>query len=109
MGDRVSISFRNGNKESVALFSHSNGMEFVKLAQDYVATLKATINDPTSDPFLRAYPLGRLEPQTVLVDFISRVVGQGMMIKHNFYLGATPEDGDNFNNGHHVIRLDGSP
>ena len=36
MGDRVSISFKNGSEESVALFSHWGGLDFVKTAEKYI-------------------------------------------------------------------------
>lgn len=39
MGDRVSVSFVNGDDESVALFSHWGGMDFVKQARAYAQEL----------------------------------------------------------------------
>lgn len=97
MGDRVSISFKNGDQESVALFSHWGGMEFVKHARNYADNLVWSRKE-------RVDPLGRLEPETVMVDFISRYT-RGTEVKSNLYLGKNKEDGDNCDNGHHVIDL----
>ena len=35
MGDRVSISFSDGDHESVAFFSHWDGMSLVENAQEF--------------------------------------------------------------------------
>jgi hypothetical protein len=116
MGNRVSISFRSGKQESVALFSHWGGMEFVKQAREYVKDLRKCI---AKDKFATGWPLGRLEPNTVMVDFVmhatilwlvesQRIGERGLNTKHitnDLYLAATENDGDNDGNGHHVINL----
>ena len=96
MGDRVSISFKHGSKESVALFCHWGGMEFVEKAKAYADKL------PRGE---RSMPLDRLEPQTVMVDFIRTITEGKGPVESNLYLGKTPQDGDNSDNGHHVIDL----
>jgi|TARA_Y100000310_G_C20539756_1_gene742635 hypothetical protein len=101
MGNRVSISFRNNKvpdfmQESVALFSHWGGMQFVKEAQAHADTLPRDSN---------VAPLDRLEPNTVMVDFIRHITKDKDHVRSDLYLGATPEDGDNSDNGHHLIDL----
>ena len=99
MGDRVSISFSNGGDESVALFSHCGGMSFVEMANEYVRVLKAEKRDR------HFAPLDRLEPETVMVDFIRFITEGEKRIDSNYYLGADSEEGDNSDNGHFVIDL----
>ena len=101
MGDRVSISFVNGREESVALFNHWGGREFVDEARDYVRKLIA--ENPQHSQF---DPLDRLEPGTVMVDFIRHLTERQGRVRSNLYLGATSTNGDNSDNGHHVIHLD---
>ena len=56
-------------------------------------------------------PLDRLEPGTVMVDFIRWMAGRELAgaswqrITSNFYLGKDSEDGDNSDNGHVEIDL----
>jgi len=109
MGDRVSISFRFGNHESVALFSHHGGMGFVHRAQDYALKLQeeAALEGPSQ-------PLYRLDPGSVMVDFMNSMLGHYVSsgrVKGNFYVGDMndPMWGDNSDNGHHVIELQPQP
>ena len=102
MGDRVSISFKNGEDESVALFSHWGGEDFVKDAHKYALGLK--FNYATKQG--TTYPLGRLEPDTVMVDFIRHLTVGVDHVEGDYYLGCGPEDGDNSDNGHFTICLD---
>ena len=96
MGDRVSIAFECDGEVSVALFSHWDGRGFVKMAEKYAATLRTDSS---------VTPLDRMEPGTVMVDFI-RVLTKGKgPISSNYYLGATCKDGDNGDNGHWVVNL----
>jgi len=96
MGNRVSIQFQNGTEKSVVLFSHWGGMGFVKIAKEYAAELNK--GDGCGEP------LDRREPRTVMVDFISHIT-KGERVTHDFYLGCTEHDGDNWGNGHHIIKL----
>jgi len=116
MGDRVSISFSNryGYGDSVAgedasklerdespvLFCHWGGMDFVNEAYAYARQLKKEFKG------IATYPLGRLEPGTVMVDFIRHITKGMPRVEHNLYLGCTAEDGDNSDNGHFTIELD---
>ena len=93
MGDRVSIQFENDGEKSVVLFSHWDGMGFVSRAREYAKNLEKRKRGKGITP------LDRLEVNTVMVDFIRDDV------EGNFYLGATENDGDNSDNGHHIIKL----
>ena len=64
MGDRVSISFKTGNNESVALFNHWGGKEFADVVREYLDELNNDLEEGTM------FPLQRKEPNTVMVDFI---------------------------------------
>ena len=100
MGDRVSISFRKGEEESVVLFSHWGGKMFVAVARGYVREIK--------DEALRVgstWPLFRLEPSTVMVDFIRMLTAGVERVQSDYYLGKDKNDGDNSDNGHFIIDL----
>ena len=102
MGDRVSIQFKDPDgKLSPALFNHGGGMEFVRIAKAYALELIAERNTA------ERYPLDRLEAATVMVDFIRFLVAKepAKRVEHNLYIEATLGDGDNSDNGNHVIRL----
>jgi hypothetical protein len=100
MGDRVSIQFVKGNEKSVVLFCHWGGMEFVGEAQQYVDELKAERKDGVV-----RMPLDRLEPNTVMVDFIRYITKDLDRVDSNYYLAVDENHGDNSDNGHHVIEL----
>ena len=102
MGDRVSISFRNGTQESVALFSHWRGMALVEEAQGYVQALHISIERELG---LKSLPLGRMEPGTVMVDFLCGLLGRMKGVEYDLHLGKDADEGDNSDNGHHVIEL----
>lgn len=103
MGDRVSISFKTGDEESVVLFCHWGGMEFVKQAKAYAKELIQEVGS------CQVNPLERLEPNTVMVDFIRYHLDSASRVMSNYYLGKDSEDGDNSDNGHHVIELSKVP
>ena len=98
MGDRVSISFKNGEDESVVLFSHWGGRALVEDAQMYAEELALEMIGDSS-------PLDRLEPDTVMVDFIRHITKDMGRVVCDFYLGKIPDDGDNSDNGHFLIDL----
>ena len=98
MGDRISISFRQGERESVSLFSHWGGLAFLEEARDYASQL---IEEREGMIKL----LDRLDPETVMVDFIRHLTRKLKRVESNFYLGRNQVDGDNFDKGHHVIDL----
>lgn len=104
MGNRISIQFKNGEDESPVLFSHWGGEEFKQEAEDYVTELKGEIG--MKNPMTGTEPLDRLEPGTVMVDFIRQITKNMDRVKSDLYLGKDENDGDNSDNGHHVIELD---
>jgi len=100
MGDRVSIAFKKGKEESVSLFNHWGGKEFASDAIKYVNELKKEVGDN------KVQPLERLEPHTVMVDFIREITQKEKRVMSSLYLGKDEEDGDNSDNGHFNIHLD---
>ena len=108
MGDRISISFVNGDWKSPALFSHWQGITLLEDVEDYLVQLRGEL-DSLEHP--NSQPLDRLEPGTVLVDFIRWMAPshgasqRGGRITHNFYLGKDENDGDTSDNGHVEIDL----
>jgi uncharacterized protein YhfF len=99
MGDRVSIQFEGEGEKSVVLFHHWGGMEFVDQAEKYAKKLSKEVGDS------HITPLDRLEPGIVMVDFIREITKGEKRITSSIYLGATENDGDNSDNGHHIIML----
>ena len=102
MGDRVSISFKKGDEESIALFDHWGGMDRVHHATEYAKQLKERHGGKQSTP------LDRREPGTVMVDYIRLITAGFKEVESSLYVGEMrdPLQGDNGDNGHHVIRLD---
>lgn len=97
MGNSISIAFRREESVSVALFSHWGGMELINHAKIYLKTLNSEIG---AGGIERYCPLGRLEPESLIVDFI-RYMSKGQeRIADTYYLGKDGEDGDNSDNGH---------
>lgn len=97
MGDRISVSFKHGNRESVAFFSHWDGLSLLDAVREYVATLDRT------SPLGVRMPIDRREPETVMLDFITYHLTYPVC--SNYYLGRDGEDGDNSDNGHYVFDL----
>jgi len=101
MGDRVSIQFKNGSDKSVVLFSHWRGQSFLRLVEDYYKDLKMYLKQHGHSD-----PIGRMEPCTTMVDFI-RVATRNMdRVTSDLYLGVDENDGDNSDNGHHIMNLE---
>ena len=103
MGDRVSISFKKGNDESVVLFHHWGGSEFPAYALEYAKALKEEREN--ASPGINK-PIDRLEPETVMVDFIRDYTKSSERIESSLYLGKDWNDGDNSDNGHYTIDLE---
>lgn len=103
MGDRISISFTDGDDESVALFSHWGGADFLKSAEKFVEELNNKVKYDAYDPATRR------EPQWMMVDFILwlGMTQDGEANLHSsspfLYLGKDGNDGDNSDNGHWVV------
>ena len=114
MGDRVSIQFAKKvenffdkdnprEEKSVVLFSHWGGMTFVQYALEYAKNLSKEIEEATG---LKGKPLGRMEPNTVMVDFIRDATEDKERVESNLYLACDQDEGDNSDNGHWIIDLD---
>ena len=96
MGDRISIQFVKDADQSPVFFSHWQGTSLLNDVESYLDE-----------------PLDRLEPRTVMVDFIRWMAERELTGAHikrhritsNFYLGKDSEDGDNSDNGHVEIDL----
>lgn len=97
MGDRASISFSDGESESVTLFDHWGGEGLFEDALEYANKLVATTSGTME-------PLDRFEPNTVMLDFITGHIKHP--VRSRFYLGKTSTDGDNSDNGHMKIIID---
>ena len=103
MGMRVSVSFIYEEEESVALYAHNGGIDFVEDAYDYVRELLGRLGS------VRGGPLSRLEPPHVMVDFIRWLalrLGGDASKELDCYLGKDELDGDNTDFGHYAIHLD---
>ena len=100
MGDRISVQFQCDGNRSVVLFNHWGGEEFLEEAIEYAKLLKKEGKDKGS-----VLPLYRLEPETVMVDFIRHITKKMERVENDLYLGATERDGDNGNHGNHIIDL----
>jgi hypothetical protein len=74
-------------------------MEMVKQAEKYAKNLSSRYRAKS------AYPLERLESQTVMVDFIRELTGGTRPVMHDLYLARNQKEGDNTDNGHHIIKL----
>ena len=102
MGDRVSVQFRltdsENERSSVVLFNHWGGKYFARKAYKYAVKLRTQ----TAGAGL---PLGRFEPETVMVDYIREVTKDQDRVRKDLYLGASTADGDNSDNGHYVVWL----
>lgn len=104
MGNRVSIQFENKDEKSVVLFSHWGGEDLRDDAEEYVNKLK---NKILKSKTLSSFPLGRLQPQTVMVDFVANnLPNKEDPIMGDYYFGFSEKDGDNSDNGHFIIKLD---
>lgn len=104
MGDRISIAFKNGDETSVILFHHWGGIEFKDVAENYVSELKSWVKGKYQPKY--SDPISRLEPNTVMVDFIRYITQGKERVDSSIYLGRDENEGDNSDNGHHIIKLD---
>jgi hypothetical protein len=126
MGDRVSIQFKNKDMEwggeSVVLFHHWGGQKFADFAKAWAIDFKMKIlklhEGKGSDS------LSRLEPQNIMVQFLKHISDNAQthglnhnvyidgkytkitdLLSYSMYFGKDENDGDNSDNGHHIIEL----
>ena len=128
MGDRVSIQFKNKDMEwggeSVVLFHHWGGQKFADFARGWTFKLKEDMYNFSNGK--GRDPLTRLEPNNIMIQFIKYLsdykshkgfqyyyMKEGRdkhsytskYLSYSMYLGKDENDGDNSDNGHHVIEL----
>jgi hypothetical protein len=115
MGNRVSIQFKMGTEKSVVLFDHWGGMERVEHAKAYADKLVHEELRVGPGSHNSGDPLGRFEPNTVMLDYLAQLgkneyqdePGKDVTrVRSSLYLGKSSRDGDNCDNGHHVIDLE---
>ena len=101
MGDRISIQFcgTKGQRPSAILFSHWRGKDLLKDAKRFIKDLNST----TIDAAYCSTPLGRREPDTVMVEFLRRYLHEEPIMTGDLYLVCSENDGDNSDNGHFAI------
>jgi hypothetical protein len=83
-------------------------MELVNRAKNYVEELRELMKGEQVTR-IGVSPLGRLEPGTVMIDFIKREIKPEVWEKGrvtgNYYLETDEKYGDNSDNGHFDIEL----
>ena len=126
MGDRVSIQFKNKEMEwggeSVVLFHHWGGKKFAEFAKAWASDFKNNIKQYTKSK--GNDPVTRLEPQNIMVQFLKYISDNAQthglnynvyvdgkytkitdLLSYSMYFGKDENDGDNSDNGHHIIKL----
>lgn len=126
MGDRVSIQFKNKEMEwggeSVVLFHHWGGKKFAEFAKAWASDFKNNIKQYTKSK--GNDPVTRLEPQNIMVQFLKYISDNAQthglnynvyvdgkytkitdLLSYSMYFGKDENDGDNSDNGHHIIEL----
>lgn len=102
MGARISVSFKNGKEESVALFHHWGGEEFKSdvdnFVEEYIKSQKKDVQSNFSTPQTR------MDPQYVMVAFIAYLATNNLF-SDSLYLGKDENDGDNSDEGHYQVDL----
>lgn len=101
MGNRSSISFKQGSFESPVLCSHWGGEGLFEEAEEYVKELREEARKRGA-----VEPLYRLEPWTVFVDFIRHITRGKGRVTHDLYVARTEDEVDNSDCGHRTISLD---
>lgn len=95
MGNRASVSFKNGNDESVAVFHHWGGEAFHEQAGVFAEAFRVKY------PANGGCPFSRREPNVVMVQFIQSLEKDC----YSIYLGKDQHDGDNSDAGHLTVSL----
>ena len=118
MGDRVSISFKDGDDESPAIFHHWGGVWFPEFALRWFREFKQKVKATNKKQW--STPITRLEPRNISVQFIAHLDKYKQLreidtyntdepvyfkdiVSHSIYLGKNKNDGDNSDQGHYTI------
>ena len=99
MGDRISIQFEKNGTKSATLFSHWRGEDLLIDVGNYFKDLEDKLQKRGSV----SYPIDRLEPDTIMVDFIRWLTKNEDLIESDLYLPVDETHGDNSDNGHRII------
>ena len=77
MGNRVSVSFKKDDRESVALFNHWGGEEFAIQTRNWFRTYKTKLSVTEEKDVLNGTdPITRFEPQNLMVQYIHNLFRQ---------------------------------
>ena len=93
MSDSVSISFKNGDQESVILTSDWSCFAFLDDIVIYHSQLVKTIKEQTAAGNIRT-PLFRKEPNTVMVDFIRWLTKRMRVVETDYHMSAKKNSGE---------------
>jgi hypothetical protein len=104
MGDRISIAFKNKGRTSVVLFSQHMGKTIQIKVNEYIHQLKQQLLTRLDNKRC-CFPIDRLEPEIVMLDFIRWLTKNEQIIETDLFLGKHRNDGDNSNNGHWIYDL----
>ena len=97
MGDRCSIAFVNGDMKSVVFSANWTLPGLVREVVEYIDDLKAEI--ARQKPEIRkAFPLYRLEPDILIVDFIAWFTSDMVRVDEGLYLSKDHERACNHGN-----------
>jgi hypothetical protein len=99
VGDRASVIFKKGDEESPVLCSHWGGKSFQMEADRYASEL---IRETEGKHF---NPIDRLEPGTVMVDFIRHITKGMDRVQSDLYLGKDRHEVDDSDNGCWYVNL----
>ena len=121
MGDRVSVSFIDGDtkRESVALFNHWGGEDFAIQTRNWFRTHKTKLSVTAEQEVKNGLdPMTRFEPANLMVQYVNNLhkspinceMGDDLeftseYVSHSIYLGKDENDGDNSDNGHFTIDI----
>ena len=108
--------------ESVVLFHHWGGKKFAEFAKAWASDFKNNIKQYTKSK--GNDPVTRLEPQNIMVQFLKHISDNAQthglnynvyvdgkytkitdLLSYSMYFGKDENDGDNSDNGHHIIEL----
>jgi hypothetical protein len=98
MGDRISISFKDDQEESIVFFEHHAGLRLKKDVEQFISELDKKYEKSENTPYTRR------EASAIMPVFIGWYFSK-YGIDYSVYLGKTQNDGDNSDNGHFVFDL----
>lgn len=83
----ISINFKNENKESVTLQStEDEPKDLLDAVEDYIEEINEDIEE---GEITKNTPLANKEPETILIDFITWLLGDQATIEENYSIVKT--------------------